>query len=982
MAKILDKINAVLGEENSLKKQLTIKFLVAGMVPLLLISIVALWLSNSMASQMISRNLEALKANKVVAIEKYSNTIVNQVLSASDDPNLATNLSVLTDAYEQVTTDVLDTDPALAQQEISRMRDALSRYYNNEFLPTYKDANNGDSVDVNVLLNSLSDTAVVLQYAYIETNPAALGSKHEMFSSTLNIDYDDMHDYIHQTFKGYLEKFGYYDIFLIDNNGNVVYSVYKELDYATNLFSGPYANSGLGKAAQSAATLNGTENYVLLDYAQYTPSYEAPASFIASPIYDNSSGSAVRMGTLIYQMPLDAITAVMSENRGLGETGESYLVGQDKRLRSDSIKSPEKYSVNGSFRNKLKVDSESVTLGLAGQTGTIKTTNYHGQDVVSGYIPVNFGSLQWALIAEIEISEAYAAITQLTFITIFVSLLVVIGIVYVALLVSSKIVEPVQQMQAAMARIADTTDFSERVNVEREDEIGHSAKSLNALLESVEMSIKETNQVVSAMAEGDFSQRVDSDFKGDLLTLKEGVNTSAEAIEGAIKEVNVVVDALAKGDFSQKVSLDLKGELALLKIGVNTSSTAIAEAILSISKLMDSMSNGDFKYRSHESLVGEYAALAEQADSAMNAIDSALSEIDAVMGDVASGRLSARVNAELPGQLSDIKTKFNDSLDEISGVFSETEDMLMALSEGKLYKRIENDFPGEFNALKVSANATASKLTEVVFEIQQAAATVHESTDDIAKGNSSLSARTETQASNLEETAASMDQITTTVKHTATNAGHANKIASEALNQAALGGKVVNEAAGAMAEINDASARIADIISVIDAIAFQTNLLALNAAVEAARAGEQGKGFAVVASEVRNLAGRSANAAKEIKHLIEDSVSKVKTGTELVSKSGRTLEDIISQVENVSSIVSEISSAAEEQSLGINEVHKAIESLQMLTQQNTAMVEEAAAASEELGSQAKGLGDLMDFFEASDSKQTEQQRPNHLTLAS
>jgi methyl-accepting chemotaxis protein len=172
----------------------------------------------------------------------------------------------------------------------------------------------------------------------------------------------------------------------------------------------------------------------------------------------------------------------------------------------------------------------------------------------------------------------------------------------------------------------------------------------------------------------------------------------------------------------------------------------------------------------------------------------------------------------------------------------------------------------------------------------------------------------------------------------------------------------VKEATSAMAEINQASGKIADIISVIDAIAFQTNLLALNAAVEAARAGEQGKGFAVVAGEVRNLAGRSANAAKEIKKLINDSVDKVETGTELVEKSGKTLLDIVTQVENVSAIVSEISTGAEQQSMGISEVHSSLESLQMLTQQNTAMVEEAAAGSEELGSQARSMGELIRFF--------------------
>jgi len=824
MLAIVEQIKALFRKRNSLKPQLIIKFLAVGLAPTLLIIAVALWLSHSMATQMISQNLEALKANKVVAIEEYGNTIVNQVLSASDDPNLAKNLSALTRAFNQVSFSVLSQEPRQAREQISGMRQALFRYYSEEFLPTYQDANNGDNVDVSALLHALSDTAIILQLAYIENNPAPLGSKHEMFSSNLNLDYDRIHSLIHQSFKGYLEKFGYYDIFLVDTEGRVVYSVYKELDYATNLFSGPYANSGLGQAAQAVAKLNTTNEFVLLDYAQYTPSYEAPASFIASPIYDTTDDKTVRVGSLIYQMPLDAITRVMSENRGLGETGESYLVGQDKLLRSDAIKFPDTYSVNASFRNQRKVQTESVGLGLIGESGVIETINYHGEKVLSGYTPVKFGSLNWTLIAEIESSEAYSAVTQLTWFVALACVLAIAAISYVATRASDRIVAPIEHMQMAMSSIASNTNFSERVNIARDDEIGQSAQSLNALLESVETSIKETNAVVAAMANGDFAQRVESDFKGDLLGLKKGVNDSASAIEMAIKEVNSVVYALAQGDFNKHITIDLKGDLSLLKTGVNTSSQAIADAIANLSTLMTAMSKGDFKYRSQAVLVGEYANLASQADSAMQSIDIALSEIDTVMADVASGSLKARVTSELPGQLDEIKLNLNHSLAEISTVFSETEQVLTALSEGKLYPRITLDFPGEFNRLKVSTNATANKLTEVVFEIQQAASNVHTSTDDIAKANSDLSARTESQASNLEKTAASMDEITTTVKHTATNASHANTIASEARSKADLGGEVVNQAVEAMEAIKHASSRIADIIGVIDGIAFQTNL--------------------------------------------------------------------------------------------------------------------------------------------------------------
>nr|WP_168710920.1 methyl-accepting chemotaxis protein [Ningiella ruwaisensis] len=956
----------LLGKSYSLKQQLSKTFLLVGLLPLLLISIIATWLASSMTTDMANQNLEALKANKVVAIEKYGSTIVNQVLTASNDPNTATNLKSVIRGFENAITQSLDkqSEQNTLDEALNRLGNELAQYYNNEFLPRYQTLNDGQGVDTNALISALNPEAILLQHAYIQNNPAPLGSKHEMFESALGNDYDSAHKLLHQSFKEYLERFGYYDIFLVDNKGFVVYSVYKELDFATNLLTGPYASSGLGQAFQASLNLSSPDEYALIDYAQYTPSYEAPASFISSPVFDGN----IRIGTLIFQMPLDAITAVMSERRGLGETGESYLVGEDMLMRSDSLKFPDSYSVDASFRDGRQVNTEAVTLGLSGKSGVIEQVNYQNEPVISGFIPVKFGSLDWVLIAEIESGEAYAAVSKLRWIVIGICLGVIGLVIYIAMRVSDKIIAPVDAMKAAMASIAENTDFSQRVQVQSKDEIGQSATSLNLLLEKLEVSIKETNDVVTAMSNGDFERQVESDFQGDLLTLKQGVNRSSKAMKQSISEVNRVVGALAKGDFNTKITAEMQGDLASLKDGVNTSADAVAEAIHHIMKLINAMSSGNFNYKANASLVGEYDVLAKQADSAMSSIDSALNQIDTVMADVANGKLSSRVSVALPGQLDDIKVKLNSSLDAVSNVFSETEQVLKSLSQGKLNKKIHTEFPGQFNILKVSANATVEKLTEVVYEIKQASVTVSAGAEDIASGNSSLSARTEQQASDLEQTAASMDEITSTVKHTADNAVHANNIASEAKQHAQTGGKVVKEAVVAMEEINQASARIADIISVIDSIAFQTNLLALNAAVEAARAGEQGRGFAVVASEVRNLAGRSANAAKEIKSLIEDTVNKVEAGSELVNKSGKTLADIIQEVDNVSSIVSEISTAANEQSVGISEIHKAIESLQMLTQQNTALVEEAAAASEELGSQAKGMNELMEFFEVEETQ--------------
>jgi methyl-accepting chemotaxis protein len=313
-------------------------------------------------------------------------------------------------------------------------------------------------------------------------------------------------------------------------------------------------------------------------------------------------------------------------------------------------------------------------------------------------------------------------------------------------------------------------------------------------------------------------------------------------------------------------------------------------------------------------------------------------------------------------------------LKQLGGEPGYTAKIATSIAEGDLSIAI-NTKSTDRGSLLTEMKQMRNSLVDIVSQVRRGTHTITTASREIAAGNTDLSSRTELQASSLEKTASAMEELTSTVKQNADNAREANQLAATASDVARKGGEVVSQVVGTMGEINSSASKIADIIGVIDGIAFQTNILALNAAVEAARAGEQGRGFAVVASEVRNLAQRSAAAAKEIKTLIGDSVEKIGRGSKLVGQAGVTMEEVVDSVKRVTDIMSDIAAASAEQSAGIEQVNVSIIEMDGMTQQNAALVEQAAAAFQSLQDQAAELQRVVSIFKLAEGEQAAEEVP-------
>ncbi|ESS71717.1 methyl-accepting chemotaxis serine transducer [Methyloglobulus morosus KoM1] len=475
---------------------------------------------------------------------------------------------------------------------------------------------------------------------------------------------------------------------------------------------------------------------------------------------------------------------------------------------------------------------------------------------------------------------------------------------------------------------------------------------------------QDVNTLVEAAIAGQLSKRISLDDKnGFTRDIAEKINQMLDVIIGPFNVVGNYLHQIAEGVLPDRISDDYQGDYDTYKKSMNRTTSILKGFVESLQYVTNEQTKGDIDTLIDTSRFrGFYQAMAQGVNDMVVGNIQDNNKAMACVKAFGEGDFDAPLE-RFPGKKVFINDTIEQVRDHMKALIADTTMLSEAALDGRIQTRADaSKHLGDFRKIVEGINATLETIVTPIIAVKVAVDSINTAAKEISAGNADLSHRTEQQAASLEETASSMEELASTVKQNADNARQANQMVLTASDVAIKGGSVVQQVVGTMYSINESSRKIVDIISVIDGIALQTNILALNAAVEAARAGEQGRGFAVVASEVRNLAQRSAAAAKEIKGLISDSVEKVEDGSKLVGEAGKTMDEIVSSVKRVATIMSEIAAASAEQSAGIDQVNQAVTQMDDVTQQNAALVEQAAAAAESLEEQASALSDTVAQF--------------------
>ncbi|MCB2298997.1 HAMP domain-containing methyl-accepting chemotaxis protein [Clostridium tagluense] len=551
---------------------------------------------------------------------------------------------------------------------------------------------------------------------------------------------------------------------------------------------------------------------------------------------------------------------------------------------------------------------------------------------------------------------------QNEFIMIAISAVAVLLAIVLAIIISNIISKPINKLLKAAKSISEG-DTNVKLDINTKDEVGNLASAFEKIINALNNLVSDTNMLAQAAVEGNLEVRADvTKHCGNYELIVEGVNSTLDAITKPLNESRKILANMAVNDLTMTMTGSYKGMMKAFSEDINS----VHARILEVVKVITEISVGDIGSLEALNKIGKRSENDQLVPSMivmMTTIQKLVDEASMIADHAAKGNLQARSDAtKLQGGYRDILEGFNKALDAVEAPIKEATEVLMEMADGNLCVAMEGNYTGSYQVIKDSLNHTVEAFNELLGNITEAADQVFSGSNQVSDGSQALSQGTTEQASSIEELTASITEVAAQTKQNAVNASQANELSLNAKEGAVIGNTHMKEMLKSMEEINESSSSISKIIKVIDDIAFQTNMLALNAAVEAARAGQHGKGFAVVAEEVRNLAARSAKAAKETTDLVEGSIKKVEIGTKIANNTAESLDQIVLGVSKAATLVGEIAAASNEQATAIYQINKGIEQVSDVVQTNSATAEQSAAASQELSSQAEMLKSMVGKF--------------------
>jgi len=773
---------------NTVNKSIRIKlaffFIIIGMIPFLIISIMSYSRSKEEIETIIFNQLTSIRFSKAAQIEDYFDTINKQVLTLSSDLMIVNAL----DNFDQAVTKI---HAEVDKSNMNMYETAVLEYYNEEFGPRLKEVGvenyNSDTYRVK------SDVGTILQYAYIAANKEAVGSKHEQLKSNMRMTYDDVHATYHPAIKEFLESFGYYDIFLVNNSGDVVYSVFKEVDYGTNLKNGPYKSSGLANIYKAGMALGSANEFAIADFDFYDPSYQAPASFIASPVYDGSR----KLGVLIFQMPVDKINEIMTsgqewESAGLGLSGETYLVGQDKKMRSlsrflyedkpaylevlkNSGVSSDVLERIDTFETSIlfqEVDSEASRHLLEGKTDTEIIKDYRGVSVLSSYEPLNLVGLEWGILSEIDEEEAFASIQIIRQVAMMLGVATLAAVIVLALLIANGISKPIIRTTAILKDISEGEgDLTKKLTVDSKDEIGEMSNWFNVFVDKMRLIVKDlvTDSVQLSDNVSSFNELLEQS-NGNLKDIIEEISVISESIQtnaSISEEANASIEELSSTAHTIfKQAQDVMDKTSEMGSAVGTGEVAINNVVDSVNQVKENSDEVRRVLQELENSTKKISAVVEIITSiseqtnllALNASIEAARAGEHGKGFAVVAEEVRKLAEESRSSTGEILESINEITDrmKLTGKMIETEGLLVDESVVKSKSTLEQFAKIKELLLDVSdkiehINSSTEQQSNISDEMSRAIDTLANSTQENATAISNISEKTQNQFEVIEE---------------------------------------------------------------------------------------------------------------------------------------------------------------------------------------------------------------------------------------